>query len=116
MKAILAIILFVILTGSICSTGSAEAIKVQDSRVKYELLPSDYSSVGGYSAWMAPANAFALGDYALKQQTYYWSAWDLFWPGSECVTVGPRVDRITLFYQEGYKWTVDGSEYCLEKD
>jgi hypothetical protein len=116
MKAIFALILVVILVSLIFSTGSADALKNQDSRVKYKLLPSDFSSVGGYSAWMSPKNAFALGDSPLKLQSYNWTAWDLFWPGKECVTVGPRVDKITLFYQEGYKWENDGSEYCLVRD
>lgn len=117
MKAIFAIILVVILSSLVFSIGSADSFMNQDSRVKYELLPSDYSGVGGYSAWMAPSNVFALGDTPLKLQSYDWTAWDLFWPGKECVIVGPRVDKITLFYQEGYKWENDGSsEYCLVKD
>ncbi len=114
MKASVSIILALIFVFLFCSTVSADS---QDPRIKYELLPSDHSSVGGYSAWMAPKNAFALGDFALKLQTYDWTAWDVFWPGGECVNVGPRVDSITLFYQEGYKWeNKEGSEYCLERD
>jgi hypothetical protein len=118
-KAIGVFVLVLVLAGMIFSSVMAEfpsGTVMKDSRVKYVMLPADYSSVGGYSAWMAPKNAFAMGDTPLREQHYDWTAWDLFWPGKECVTVGPRVDKITLFYKEGYKWEQDGSEYCLVKD
>ena len=87
-----------------------------DPRVRYLMIPENYRSVGGYSAWMRPVNAFALGDSPLKMQEYHWNSLDLFLPGKECVTVGNRVDSATLYFKEGYKWVNDGKEYCLVRD
>jgi len=115
-SCLLVVIIVIVMLCCLSCFSTAEAASTVDPRVSFVRYPADYLSVGGYSAWIEPQNAFALGDHALKQEHYSWSAWDLFWPGKECVTVGPRVDRITLFFKDGYRWENHGSEYCLVKD
>ncbi len=81
--------------------------------IHYVEIPSDYMSVGGYSADMS---SISLGDHSTNEEWYNWSAWDVFWPGKECVRVGNRTESIRLYFKEGYRWENNGSEYCLVKD
>lgn len=113
-KTILVFVLVIVCLSFLMTGCSPKPVVKSETQVSISKLTWD-------SKYAGTADFEMYTNYPYEQThgdgPYYWTAFEVWYPDSDCVYLGVNTFSADLRSAEGYKWVeTETNNYCLQKD